>query len=327
MTGARDAPGGPASSRVAFPEAFLFWRKLGFINFGGPTGQIAIMHQELVERRRWISEERFLHALNYCMLLPGPEAQQLAIYVGWLLHGAAGGLAAGTFFILPAFFVILGLSWVYAVHGNVEWVAALFHGLRAGVIAIVAAAVIRIASKALRRRGAVALAGAAFVAIFFLRVPFPAIVGGAALLGLLAARAWPEERGGTGAAPPDRGAVIRDDAPPPEHARPTLRRSLKVLALGLAAWWGPLLAVIAWRGEADVLSREAVFFSKAAMVTFGGAYAVLAYINQAAVQEYGWLAQGQMLDGLGLAESTPGPLIMVSAPHTERVTLVLQEAL
>ncbi len=286
---------------VPFWQAFRFWLKLGFINFGGPTGQIAIMHQELVEKRRWISEERFLHALNYCMLLPGPEAQQLAIYVGWLLHRTIGGLVAGIFFILPAFFLLLGLSWLYAVHGDVAWVMALFHGLRAAVIAIVAAAAIQIGSKVLRKRGALAIAAAAFVAIFFFKIPFPAIVVGAGLLGLLADRL----------SPADGGRAERAGETPAEHTRPSLGRSLAVLVIGLAAWWGPLAAVMAWRGADDVLTAEAIFFSKAAMVTFGGAYAVLAYINQAAVQQYGWLAPGQMLDGLGLAESTPGPLIMV----------------
>jgi chromate transporter len=285
---------------VPFRDAFLFWLKLGFINFGGPTGQIAIMHQELVERRRWIGEERFLHALNYCMLLPGPEAQQLAIYVGWLLHRTRGGLVAGLFFILPAFFLMLGLSWLYVAHGSVPAVAAVFHGLRPAVVAIVAAAVIRIGSRALRRRESLAIALAAFVAIFAFEVPFPLIVLGAALLGLAAGRAWP-----------DRSAR-RDDTPLPDHAPPTLRRTLAVLLAGLAAWWGPLAAVIGWCGTDHVLAREAFFFSKAAMVTFGGAYAVLAYIDQAAVDRYGWLAPGQMLDGLGLAESTPGPLIMVT---------------
>ena len=300
---------------VGFWEAFRFWLRLGFINFGGPTGQIAIMHHELVERRRWISNERFLHALSYCMLLPGPEATQLATYIGWLLHRTAGGLAAGVLFVLPAFFFMLGLSWLYAVHGKLFWVAAIFSGLRAGVIAIVAAAVIRIGARALRTPAMVAIAAAAFAALFAFKVPFPAIVIGAGLTGLVGARWAPALF-----APASLEAVfsvrdtpvIRDDLPAPEHTRPTLRRTLLALVVGLAAWWGPLAVVAAWRGTTDVLTREAIFFSKAALVTFGGAYAVLVYIAQAAVQQYGWLAPGEMLDGLGLAETTPGPLIMVT---------------
>src|SRR3990172_7442561 len=261
---------------VGFWEAFRFWLRLGFLNFGGATRPIAIMHHELVERRRWISNERFLHALSYCMLLPGPEATQLATYIGWLLHRTAGGLAAGVLFVLPAFFFMLGLSWLYAVHGKLFWVAAIFSGLRAGVIAIVAAAVIRIGVRALRT---------------------PAMVAPAPLEAVFSVRDTP---------------VIRDDLPAPAHTRPTLRRALLALVVGLAAWWGPLAVVAAWRGPSDVLTREAIFFSKAALVTFGGAYAVLVYIAQAAVQQYGWLAPGEMLDGLGLAETTPGPLIMVT---------------
>ncbi len=307
----------PAAGPVTFREAFFFWLKLGFINFGGPTGQIALMHQELVDRRRWISNDRFLHALNYCMLLPGPEAQQLAIYVGWLLHRTLGGLVAGTLFIVPGFLCILALSWLYAVHGTVAWVAAIFLGLRAAVIAIVAAAVIRIGSKALKNHVMVSIAGAAFVAIFFFRVPFPLIVVGAGVLGFLGGLRWPATFAtikGHGVEGKDGGAdsAIRDDAPSAEHTRPRLGRTLRVLAAGLAAWWGPLGAVVAIRGWNDTLSREALFFSKAAMFTFGGAYAVLVYINQAAVETYGWLERGQMIAGLGLAESTPGPLIMVT---------------
>ncbi len=291
-------------------EAFLWWLKLGFINFGGPAGQIAIMHDEIVDRRRWMSNERFLHALNFCMLLPGPEAQQLAIYIGWLLNGTLGGIVAGVLFVLPAFFLILGLSWTYAVHGDVTWVAAVFYGLRAAVIGLVAAAVIRVGAKALRTPAAWIVAGAAFVTIYFFGVPFPLIVLGAALAGLLGSRIdsrwWPA--GGHGDEGDDHvisGAAL-------ERAAPTWRRSVAVLAAGLALWWGPLLAVIWWRGTGDTLTKEAVFFSQAAMVTFGGAYAVLSYVNQAAVEHFGWLAPGQMVTGLGLAESTPGPLIMVT---------------
>ncbi|MBI2956808.1 MAG: chromate efflux transporter [Acidobacteria bacterium] len=299
---------------VRFREAFWYWLKLGFVNFGGPAGQIALMHHELVERRRWISNQRFLHALNFCMLLPGPEAQQLAVYIGWLLHRAAGGLVAGIFFVLPSFFVLLALSWIYAVHGNLPAVAAVFHGLRAAVIAVVALAVFQIGRKALRHPLKVGVAALAFVAIFFLKVPFPAIMIAAGLVGLVAGRLWPKAfalplavEGTT-----DGAAVLDEDVPPPPHARTDLGRALLVLATGLLAWWGPLALVAWWRGGQDVLTQEAIFFSKAAMVTFGGAYAVLAYLAQAAVEQYGWLEPGEMLDGLGLAESTPGPLIMVT---------------
>ena len=308
-------PGSPGLPAVSFSDAFRFWLKLGFINFGGPTGQIAIMHQELVERRRWISNDRFLHALSYCMLLPGPEAQQLAIYVGWLLHRTIGGLAAGIFFVLPAYFVLLALSWLYAVHGKIAWVAAIFFGLRAAVIAIVAAAVIRIGRTALRNRLMLGIAAVAFVAMFFFKVSFPVVIIAAGALGLIGARLWPKTFLAAHpheALPAQDQAVIRDDMPPAEHTRPTLRRTAAVLVVGLLAWWGPLLAVATWRGWHDVLAQEGVFFSKAAMVTFGGAYAVLAYIAQAAVQQFRWLAPGEMLDGLGLAESTPGPLILVT---------------
>lgn len=299
---------------VGFWEAFRFWLKLGFINFGGPTGQIAIMHQELVDRRRWISDERFLHALNYSMVLPGPEATQLAIYVGWLLHRTAGGILAGVLFVLPAFFVLLVLSWTYAMHGTVPWVAAIFYGLRAAVIAIVAAAVIRIGQRALKNLTMMAVATAAFVAIFFFKVPFPAIVITAGVIGLAGSRYRPDIFASSELHPPGtRGdSVIADDAPPAEHTRPTLRRFITVLVIGLLVWWVPLLAITAWRGYGDVLAQEAVFFSKAALVTFGGAYAVLAYLAQAAVESFGWLSPGEMLVGLGLAESTPGPLIMVT---------------
>jgi chromate transporter len=299
---------------VGFWEAFRFWLKLGFVNFGGPTGQIALMHQELVDRRRWISNERFLHALNYSMLLPGPEATQLAIYVGWLMHRVAGGVVAGVLFVLPAYFVLLLLSWTYAVHGKVAWVATIFYGLRAAVIAIVAAAVIRIGSRALQNRTMVAVAALSFVAIFFFKVPFPAIVISAGLLGLIGSRYRPEIFATleTNASGTPAQTVIADRAPAADHTRPSASRFLRMLVIGLLVWWLPLLAVMVWRGPGDVLSQEAVFFSKAAVITFGGAYAVLAYLAQAAVEHFGWLAPGEMLDGLGLAESTPGPLIMVT---------------
>jgi chromate transporter len=294
---------------VPFPEAFRYWLRLGFINFGGPAGQIAVMHEELVDRKGWISNRRFLHALNYCMLLPGPEAQQLAIYIGWLLNGALGGVVAGIFFVLPAFFLILGLSWTYVVHGDVEWVAAIFYGLQAAVIALVAAALIRVGSRALRSPALVAIAATGFVAIFFLKVPFPLIVVTAGLIGFIGARINRDAFGLSHDREFDDDSVIGDSIQPELYG--STSRTLRVLILGLAAWWVPLLVLMTLRGTGDTLSKMAVFFSQAAMVTFGGAYAVLAYINQAAVQHFGWLEPGQMVTGLGLAESTPGPLIMV----------------
>jgi len=310
----KEAPKAAASLHdVTFREATRFWIKLGFINFGGPTGQIAIMHDELVERRRWISNGRFLHVLNYCMLLPGPEAQQLAIYVGWLLHKLRGGIVAGVAFVLPAFFLILGLSYVYVTYGEVPWVSGIFYGLSAAVISVVAAAVIRIGSKALGNPVMYAVAGAAFLAIFVFHAPFPLIVISAGLIGLLAGQRWPDTftvqqgHGGAGGK-----TAISDVGSAGEHTHVSFRRSAKVLIVGLAAWFLPLVIVALWAGRESVLTQEAWFFSKAAVVTFGGAYAVLAYINQAAVTQYGWLLPTQMVAGLGLAESTPGPLIMVT---------------
>jgi chromate transporter len=297
---------------VSFAEATRFWIKLGFINFGGPTGQIAIMHDELVERKRWISNGRFLHALNYCMLLPGPEAQQLAIYVGWLLHRVRGGIVAGIAFVLPAFFLILGLSYVYVTYGSVTWVSGVFYGLSAAVIGLVAAAVIRIGSKALGNPVMYAVAAAAFLAIFVFHAPFPVIVIVAGVAGFVAGRSWPAtfaiDRGFGDA----EATAISDEGSAGDHTQVSLRRSARVLVIGLAVWFVPLVLVALWAGSGDVLTQEAWFFSKAAVVTFGGAYAVLAYINQAAVTQYGWLLPTQMVAGLGLAESTPGPLIMVT---------------
>ena len=294
---------------VTLGQATRFWLKLGCINFGGPAGQIALMHEELVNRRRWIGEERFLHALNYCMLLPGPEATQLATYVGWLLHRVPGGIIAGTLFVLPGALVMLALAWIYAAFGRVPFVGAIFYGLRAAVVAIVAAALWRIAQRTLRRPVAVVLALAAWLALFLFGAPFPAVIAAAAIVGWLAVPAsMPAEAAD---AHVRVAALISDSGELPEHARPSPRRLLTAIAAGLAVWWLPLLAVMLWRGPGDILAREALFFSRAAMVTFGGAYAVLTYVNQAAVAHFGWLAPGQMLDGLGLAETTPGPLILV----------------
>lgn len=293
---------------VGFGEAARFWVKLGFVNFGGPAGQIALMHHELVVQRRWIGERRFLHALSYCTLLPGPEAQQLAIYVGWLLHRTLGGIVAGLAFILPAFFLMMALAWTYAAHGDVTWVGAVFGGLAAAVVGIVAVAVMRLAGRALRGPALMAIAALAFLAIHVVGIPFPFVVAGAALAGVLV-RAQPADH--AGAADGDE-AAIGDEVVTAPHTRATWGRSLRVLTIGLAVWWLPLLAVAAWRGGGDTLTHEAFFFSRAAVATFGGAYAVLAYVKQAAVVQYGWLSAPDMAAGLGLAESTPGPLIMVA---------------
>jgi chromate transporter len=299
-----------ATAHPSFWQAFRFWLKLGFISFGGPTGQIAIMHEELVERKRWISDSRFLHALNYCMLLPGPEAQQLAVYVGWLLHRVAGGIVAGSLFVIPSIFILWTLSYVYVTYGAIPWVASIFYGLKPAVTAIVAAAVIRIGRKALKTPVMWLIAAAAFVAIFFLRLPFPLIVLGAGAIGLLGGRLWRSQflviR-----AHDDGGAVLADAQEASEHTCPSWARTLRVGLVCLMLWWAPIAALGAWLGRDSVPFREGVFFSKAAMVTFGGAYAVLPYVAQKAVQDYGWLSTAQMVDGLGLAETTPGPLIMV----------------
>jgi chromate transporter len=295
-----------------FAEAFRFWLKLGFISFGGPTGQIAIMHTELVEKKKWIGEQRFLHALNYCMLLPGPEATQLATYCGWLLHRTWGGIVAGVLFVLPAIFLLWGLSFVYAAYGSVPAIAAIFYGLKPAVTAIVLAAVIRIGRRALKNSVMWGIAGVAFVLIFFLKLPFPAIIASAAFVGWLGGKYAPKKfpaAAGHGTA--TAGTVIDDAAESPAHTRPTLARAAKVLSVSLVLWWAPVFLVGAWQGWHGTLAQEGVFFSKAAMVTFGGAYAVLPYVGQQAVEQFGWVTAPQMLDGLGLAETTPGPLIMV----------------
>jgi chromate transporter len=286
--------------------------KLGFINFGGPTGQIAIMNTELVEKRRWISQERFLHALNYCMLLPGPEAQQLAIYVGWLLHRTWGGIVAGAFFVIPSVFILLLLSWIYAAYGDVPVVMAAFYGLKPAVTAIVASATIQIGKRALKNEVMLLIALAAFVGIYFIKLPFPAIIVAAGLIGFLGGKFWPQKFYVVkphGAA--ESEAAVSDHIRA-EHTHPSARHAFRVVAVCGALWAAPLIAVGLCRGTDDIFFQIGLFFSKAAMVTFGGAYAVLAYIAQAAVEEYGWLRPGQMLAGLGLAETTPGPLIMVT---------------
>jgi chromate transporter len=298
--------------KPTFGEAFRFWLKLGFISFGGPTGQIAIMHAELVERKRWISESRFLHALNFCMLLPGPEAQQLAIYIGWLLHRTWGGIVAGALFVLPSVAILWILSFVYMRYGDVPVIAAVFYGLQPAVMAIVAAAVLRIGSKALKNEVMWGFALAAFVAIFFLKVPFVFIIAGAGMAGLLGGKLYPAKfvvMKGHGKGGPESASVLTDDDEIQVH--PSWGRALRVTLSCLVLWWAPIIAAGFWQGWHGTLFREGVFFSKAALVTFGGAYAVLPFVAQQAVEAYGWLSPTQMMAGLGLAESTPGPLIMV----------------
>lgn len=296
-----------------FRAALRVWIKIGLLSFGGPTGQIALMHRELVERLRWVSDARFLHALNYCMVLPGPEAQQLAIYTGWLLHRMRGGIAAGVLFVLPGALLLWIISYVYVTFGQVPAVEAVFYGLKAAVMAIVAAAMIRIARKALKNEVLWSVSALAFAAIFFLGVPFPAIVIGAGLAGLIGGRFFPKKFDltlGHGAATEASGSVISDEVSA-NIPRPTLARTLTVSATWLAIWFVPVLLVLWWLGPQHALFREGLFFSKAAVVTFGGAYAVLPYVAQQAVEHHGWLSTTQMMDGLGLAETTPGPLILV----------------
>jgi len=297
----------------SFRQALRFWVKLGFISFGGPTGQIAIMQQELVEKRKWVSTERFLNALNYCMLLPGPEAQQLAIYIGWLLNKIPGGIVAGAFFVIPGMFVLFSLSYVYAVHGNVAWVASIFSGLKPAVIAIVAAAVIRIAMKALGNSIMIVIAALSFVAIYFFKVPFPVIILAAGLIGLAGGALSPVRFGaksGRRSAVTENGYVRICEDPASCHIQPSNRRSFFLILAFLLLWGGPILVLYVF-SSAPVFFKEGLFFTKAAFLTFGGAYAVLPYIAQAGVEQYGWLTGPQMIDGLGLAETTPGPLIMV----------------
>ena len=306
----------PAPS-VSLLQAFWFWLKLGLISFGGPAGQIAIMHQELVERRRWISERRFLHALNYCMLLPGPEAQQLAIYIGWLLHRTWGGVIAGVLFVLPSLFILIGLSWLYIAYGDVPVIAGLFYGLKPAVTAIVLQAAQRIGARTLKNNWLWGIAGASFVAIFAIKLPFPLIIIGAALIGYLGGRLAPAKfslGAGHGPAQQDFGpALIDDHTPTPAHARFRASRLALLLLVGAGLWllpMGVLTAVFGWQGT---LTQMGWFFTKAALLTFGGAYAVLPYVYQGAVEHYAWLSPTQMIDGLALGETTPGPLIMVVA--------------
>ncbi len=302
---------------VSFAEAFRFWLKLGFVSFGGPAGQIAIMHTELVERRRWISEKRFLHALNYCMLLPGPEAQQLATYIGWLMHRTWGGIVAGALFVLPSLFILIALSWIYLRFGDVPIVAGIFFGLKPAVTALVMHAAHRIGTRALKNRWMWGIAAASFIAIFAFGTPFPAIVVAAALIGHFGAQRWPQVfalGGGHGSAKASYGpALIDDETPAPAHARFSRSHLLKVLAIGGALWLAAMVALLATQGAQGTLTQMGWFFTKAALLTFGGAYAVLPYVYQGAVDHHQWLSGPQMIDGLALGETTPGPLIMVVA--------------
>jgi chromate transporter len=301
---------------IPFKEALNVWARVAALSFGGPAGQIAVMHRIIVDEKKWIGEHRFLHALNYCMLLPGPEAQQLAVYIGWLLHRTKGGLAAGMLFVLPGFLSILALSYVYVAFGEVTAIEGVFFGLKAGVLAVVMQAVMRIGTRALKNPIMVAIAIAAFIALFLFRVPFPMVIIAAGLIGFLGGRSGsPMFRvgGGHGGA---KGQVLADadsvlGEATPEHARPNLRWSLSISGVLLALWLLPVAALLVLLGPDNVFSQIAIFFSQMAVVTFGGAYAVLAYVAQEAVQNYGWLQPGEMLDGLGMAETTPGPLIQV----------------
>ncbi|HEX6124209.1 MAG TPA: chromate efflux transporter [Pyrinomonadaceae bacterium] len=305
------------SRHVPFAEAFRFWLKLGFISFGGPAGQIAIMHRELVDKRRWLGEERFLHALNYCMLLPGPEAHQLAIYIGWLMHRLTGGIVAGAFFIIPSIFVLLVLSYVYAAYGHVPLVVGVLTGFKPVVVAIVVEALVKIGGRALKREAHYSIAALAFISIYFLHVPFPLIVLGAGIIGLVGTRFSPSlfsalsEKTGGETISEQPSLVILDDVEL-DHTQPSRARFATILIVGIVLWILPFAALIAWRGFDALHAQEYRFFTISALVTFGGAYAVLAYVTQAVTAApYSWITPSQAVDGLALAETTPGPLIMV----------------
>ena len=315
MTTTQTTPAAPAP--LTRGEAFSFWLKLGFISFGGPAGQIAIMHEELVERRRWISENRFLHALNYCMLLPGPEAQQLATYIGWLLHRTWGGIVAGGLFVLPSLFILVALSWIYMAFGDVPAIAGMFYGIKPAVTALVVHAAWRVGSRALKNGWLWSIAAAAFISIFAFNIPFPLIVLAAGTIGYFGGKYAPDKfktGGGHGGAAKTIGpALIDDSTPTPEHALFTWKRFCQVLVVFLGLWLAAIGALTAAYGWDAVLTQMAWFFTKAALLTFGGAYAVLPYVYQGAVDHFQWLTGPQMIDGLALGETTPGPLIMVVA--------------
>jgi chromate transporter len=317
ISNAQPASSAVPQATVSFWQAFIFWLKLGFISFGGPAGQISIMHQELVENRRWISEKRFLHALNYCMVLPGPEAQQLATYIGWLMHRTRGGIVAGGLFVLPSLLILIVLSWIYIAFGHVTLVAGLFYGIKPAVTAIVLQAAHRIGGRALKNKVLWAIAAAAFIAIFALNLPFPLIVLAAGLIGYIGGRVAPDVfqlGGGHGKADKSFGpAIIDDDTPTPEHARFSWGRLTRIAIAGALLWVIPMALLTLAYGWPHTLTQLGWFFTKAALLTFGGAYAVLPYVYQGAVGHYGWLTPTQMIDGLALGETTPGPLIMVVA--------------
>jgi len=303
-------------SEIKFRDAFKFWLKLGFISFGGPAGQIAIMHRELVEEKRWISEKRFLHALNYCMVLPGPEAQQLATYIGWLMHKTWGGIIAGVLFFLPSLFILIILSWIYIAFGDMPLVAGLFYGIKPAVTAIVLQAVHRIGSRSLKNNWLWTIAAASFIAIFTLQIPFPLIVIGAALIGTLGGRMAPDKFKSSrhNAIEKSYGtAIIDDHTPTPAHAIFSKHKLFRIVIMGLSLWLIPVALLITCYGWQHTYTQLSWFFTKAALLTFGGAYAVLPYVYQGAVENYHWLNGPQMIDGLALGETTPGPLIMVVA--------------
>ncbi len=304
-------------SAISFSEAFWYWLKLGCISFGGPTGQIALMHTELVERRRWISEQRFLHALNYCMLLPGPEAMQLAVYIGWLMHRKRGGIMAGTLFVLPSLLLLILLSWIYLAFGDVPVVAGVLFGIRPAIVAIVLAAAVRIGSRSLRNRWLIGIAILAFIAIALLQLAFPLIIGIAALIGLIGGRLLPDQfqpGGGHAAGKQSYGpALIDDHTPAPAHAQFSWKKLLVISVTGITIILTSLMALAFFAGMHHPLAQMGWFFTKAALLTFGGAYAVLPYVYQGAVGTYQWLTPEQMIDGLALGETTPGPLIMIVA--------------
>jgi len=305
------------SESVSFWQAFMFWLKLGFISFGGPAGQISLMHEEMVVRRKWLSEKRFLHALNYCMVLPGPEAQQLATYIGWLMHKTRGGVAAGVLFVLPSLFLLMGLSWLYIAYGQVTWVAGLFYGIKPAVAAIVLQAAYRIGSRVLHNNLLWTIATASFMAIFALNVPFPVIVLAAAIIGFVGGRLSPASLrmggGHAAVAVSTVNALIGDDTPTPSHAVFTWKRLWQVLLAATVLWLVPMGLLMLQFGWDHTLTQMSWFFTKAALLTFGGAYAVLPYVFQGAVEQFGWVTATQMMDGLALGETTPGPLIMVVA--------------
>ncbi len=305
-----------AGHGIPFAEGVRVWARVAALSFGGPAGQIAVMHRIIVDEKRWVGDRRFLHALNYCMLLPGPEAHQLAIYLGWLLHGVRGGVVAGVLFVLPGFLAILALSFIYAAYGQTGLVAGLFFGLKAAVLALVAQAVARVGSRTLRNTPLQVIAALAFLAIFFLRVPFPAIILVAGLVGYLGGRAGLPAFSGGGGHGPAAAREVTDASSAlgpgvPDHARPGRGPWSRLVGLFAALWLAPVVALLLFLGPDNIFARLGLFFSQMAVVTFGGAYAVLAYVAQEAVQHYGWLRPGEMLDGLGMAEATPGPLIIV----------------